>query len=207
MVLRDQNDRQYRSRVEGADASTLTLARPLDLPADQDLDPGAEWLVTWSLTGGIGVLPAHLVDTRTEGNLRLWSMVVAGAGWVEQRRRFVRVPAHGLVMLHPQGSAVGEDEDEPEVVPGTLVDISEGALRCAVHDAHLDALGYDDKVTAWFKFGDVDFTIPARIGSRRTGVRHAEVTHLVVLFEEPVREADALRRQIFAQQRRTLRGS
>jgi hypothetical protein len=38
---------------------------------------------------------------------------------------------------------------------------------------------------------------------RRSGSQPTHVVQLVVLFDEPVREADQLRRQIFAQQLRS----
>lgn len=195
VVLRDHDHREYRSRVEDTGPDALTVARPLDLPADRDVGPGAELLVTWSCPRGIAVLPVRLVGTHTEGDLRLWSTAVLGAGWVEQRRRFVRVPASGPLTLRPR-----DDDPAVEAIAGTLIEISEGALRCVVEAGTADHLAYDEQVTAGFRFGDGEFAVPARIGVRRPGARPAELAELVVVFDEPVQDADALRKQIFAQQ-------
>lgn len=205
IMLRDRTDREYRSRVEGVGEGVLTVARPLDLPADHELGPGAEVLVTWNSARGIAVLPTRLIGSYTERNLPLWSMAVIGAGWVEQRRRFVRVPASGPLTLRLlDGSRTGEEEQE-SVIDASLVDLSEGALRCTLDVLAADGLAADTEVTASFRFGDRDFTLPARIAFRRPSARPAELAELVVLFQEPVNEADALRKLIFAQQLRTSR--
>lgn len=200
IMLRDSVDREYRSRVEGVEPGVLTVARPLDLPADHDLVPGADLLVTWSCARGIAVLPVRLAGAHTENALPLWSMAVTGTGWVEQRRRYVRVPASSRVTLLPGGEVPAG-----EASVGHLVDLSEGALRCTVDAAVADGLANDDEVTAAFRFGEGDFAIAARIGFRRQGARPREQAELVVVFDEPVHEGDALRRQIFAQQVRALR--
>ncbi len=200
VTLHAQAGPEYRSRVEGLASELLTLAGPLDLPLEADHRPGTDWLVSWSVRGGVAVLPTQLVATHSEHGLGLWSLAVTGTGWVEQRRRFVRVPAFGRVSLRSREG--GADDD---AVPGTLVDISEGALRCSVDPAHAAAPLLDEKVLACFRFGDLEFAVPARVVSRRAAARHVAAELLVVLFDEPNRDADALRKQIFAQQRRAVR--
>ena len=146
IVLRDQAELEYRSRVEGIGDRAITVAQPLDLMADHDPELGTDLLVTWGTERGIAVVPVRLIASFVEGHLRLWSLAVLGAGWIEQRRRFVRVPASGVATLDPQT----EESEGPVKV--ALLDISEGALRCTVDVAAAADLGYDDSITATFRF-------------------------------------------------------
>ena len=197
VTLWDQDDREYRSRVEDVGDEVLTVARPLDLLADHRFDPGAELLVSWAASNGVAVLPVELVAEHTEGPVATWTLRPTRNGWIEQRRRYVRVPASGTLSLRLRG-----DGQTVEALTGTLVDLSEGGLRCAVDVALADALE-TDLVQASFRFGDQDFDIPGRIVFRRSGTQPSQVIQLVVLFDEPVRDADRLRRQIFASQLRS----
>jgi len=195
VTLLDQDDREYRSRVEDVEGEVLTVARPLDLVVDHRLDLGAELLVSWAATNGIAVLPVRLIAAHTDTAVATWSLSATRDGWIEQRRRYVRVPASGPLELRLLG-----DGQTVEALSGTLVDMSEGALRCMVSDVQADTLE-TDLVRVGFRFGDQAFDIPGRIVFRRSGT---QPTQLVVLFDEPVREADQLRRQIFAQQLRSV---
>jgi c-di-GMP-binding flagellar brake protein YcgR len=201
VVLRDHADREYRSRVEDLGDGLLVVARPHDLPADEAFDPGTEVSVTWAASdGGVTVLPTRLLAAHAEGTLRLWSLVVTGPAFTEQRRRFVRAAAAGDVALR---SAAGNETD---AVAGSLIDISEGAIRCTVGAGAADGfLAGRNEVIAEFRFGTVDFAIPGRVEFLRPTARPTQFEELVVVFDEPVADADALRKQIFAQQVRTLR--
>lgn len=196
VVLRAADDREYRSRVEDVGPGVLTVARPHDLPAEGDFGPGAELMVTWGSARGVAILPTRLDASCAEGTVALWSLAVTGDGWVEQQRRFVRVPLAGAVTLGPRA-----DRPEPTTVTGHLVDVSEGALRCTVDAATADELLADRvEVTAGFRFGDRDFTLAAHVESRRPAPHVADLAEVVVVFDEPVREADALRKQVYRQQ-------
>ena len=201
VLLRDHADREYRSRVEDLGDGLLVVARPHDLPADEAFDTGTELSVAWAGSGGgLTVLPTRLLAAHAEGTLRLWSLVVTGPAFTEQRRRFVRAAAAGDVALRP---AAGKKTD---AVTGSLIDVSEGAVRCAVGAGAADGfLGGRNEVIAEFRFGTVDFAVPGRVEFLRPTARPAEFEELVVVFDEPVADADALRKQIFAQQVRTLR--
>lgn len=200
VVLRD-DERAFLSRVEDVAPGVLTVARPHDLPVEHDYVPGAELLVTWSCPRGIAVLPTRLVDTHVEGSLPLWSMAVIGDGWTEQRRQFVRVEATGALTLRGRG-----EEAPIGTVRANLVDVSEAALRCAVDPATAaQVLVEDAEVTAGFRLGDREFALPARVAFRRPGERPNGQAELVVLFDEPVADADALRKEVFAQQLRNRR--
>ena len=60
-------------------------------------------------------------------------------------------------------------------------------------------------VTASFRFGDREFALPGRILSHRPSARRADLVELVVVFDEPVNDADALRKQVYAEQLRARR--
>jgi len=200
VVLRDHADREYRSRVEDLGVDLLVVARPHDLPRDEAFDPGTELSVAWADSeGGIKVLPTRLLAAHTEGTLRLWSLVVTGPAATQQRRRFVRVPASGPVALRPA-------DEEADVVKGNLIDVSEGAVRCTVGAGAADGfLTGSNQVVAEFRFGASDFAVPGRVEFLRPTAHPAQFEDLVVVFDEPVADADALRKQVFAQQVRTLR--
>jgi c-di-GMP-binding flagellar brake protein YcgR len=200
VVLRDHADREYRSRVEDLGVDLLVVARPHDLPGNEAFDPGTELSVAWADSdGAIKVLPTRILAAHAEGALRLWSLVVTGPASTQQRRRFVRVPASGPVALR-------RADEETDVVKGNLVDVSEGAVRCTVGVGAADAfLTGSSQVIAEFRFGASDFAVPGRVEFLRPTAHPAEFEDLVVVFDEPVAEADALRKQVFAQQVRTLR--
>lgn len=204
VVLRDGADREFRSRVEDLGDNLLVVARPHDLPWDEAFDTGTELSVAWAdARGGVTVLPTRILSGHTEGTLRLWSLVVTGPAHAQQRRRFVRVHAAGPVLLRP---AEGDEVDEVDAVSGNLVDVSEGAIRCTVRAGAADRFLTDHpEVVAEFRFGASDFAVPGRVEFLRPTARPAEVEELVVVFDEPVTDADALRKQVFAQQVRTLR--
>lgn len=198
--LRDSEGREYRSRVEASSPDLLTVGRPFDLAADHDLRPGATLMVRWTCARGIAVIPVRLVAAFLEGTLPMWSMVVTGDGWIEQRRRYVRVPATGPVRLQML------DNDAPvEPIAGHLVDVSEGGVRCSVEALAAARLPHECAVSASFSIGDRIFTPVGRIGFRRVATHAAGLTELVVVFDEPVKDADALRKQIYAQQLRAPR--
>ena len=200
VLLRDHEGRTFRSRVEGVESGGLTAARPPDRPVAHDDVPDAPMLVTWGCSRGIAVVPTRLLGTHTERGLALWSMAITGSGWVEQRRSYVRVPASGRLTLQPRVL-----EAASTTVTGHLVDLSEAALRCAVGADVADLLSHGAEVSAGFRFGEGAFAIPSRIAMRGPSARPDELTELLVVFEGEDRHADALRKEIFAQQRRALR--
>jgi hypothetical protein len=195
------DDREYRSRVEGSDGDVLTVARPLDLPLHSDLTPGADLHLTWSSDKGVAALPVRLIASYAEGSLGLWSLEVTGQGWVEQRRRFVRIPAAGSIALR------SEDGEDAGPITATLVEVSEGALRCAVSVAAAARVVESAAVTAVFRLGDAEFALASRVQARRPLARGTDLVHVVVAFDEPVPDADVLRKEIFALQLRSLRSA
>lgn len=198
VVLRDHADREYPSRVEDLGEGLLVVARPHDLPADEVFARGTEMSVVWADDDGVvTLLPTRVMAAHVEGTLPLWSLAVTGPAVREQRRQFVRVAASGPVTFRSPG-------DETGVVTGSLVDVSEGAIRCTVGAGAADGfLAGSNEVVAEFRIGTADFAAPGRVEFVRPTRHPAELEELVVLFDEQV--ADALRKQVFAQQVRTLR--
>ena len=201
IVVRDGNGRSYLSRVEDSTPGVLTLARPLDGPATDPFAAGAELWVTWTTVRGTAVLPVRLTESVTQGRVRVWIVAVLGDVWYEQRRAYVRVAAVGPMTLQ---IITGEDIGEP--IPARLIDVSEGGLRCSVSvSVEADAenpFADDVEVVSRFRFRDTEFEVPGRV---RAGVGgHSELpegrAELIVLFNQPVKRADALRRHVFAEQ-------
>jgi c-di-GMP-binding flagellar brake protein YcgR len=201
VVLRDQEDREYRSRVEDLGNDLLVVERPHEAQADEALEAGTEVSVAWSdADGGVMALPTRVLAAHDEGTLRLLSLVVTGPASKQQRRRFVRVTGAGTVVLRsPEGKKIN-------AVKGTLIDISEGGVKCAVSAGAADRfLSGPSEVIAEFSLGTADFAVPGRVEFLRPTKRPTELEELVVVFDEPVADADALRKQVFAQEVRTLR--
>lgn len=193
VVLRAGLGRRHPSRVEGVRRGMLTVARPLDLPATELEEPGTELWVTWPDPRGVAVLPARLLEVHSEGDVQLWSLALTGPGWVEQRREFVRVGARGPLCLH----RVPEEEGD---VFGTMLDLSEAAIHCSLPAPWPDDLDEEQgDVVAEFRLGHSEFSLPAHVSHGRGR------TDVLVVFDRPVGNAARLRREIFAQQLRTLR--
>jgi len=199
VVLRDDTGREFRSRVEDLAPGIITVARPLEVRPDEYAD--AALSVTWGSSRGVVVLPTRIVESRVDGAVPLWSLAVTGPAVVEQQRRFVRVPAMGRVVLEfPAGDGTTAS------VVGHLADVSEASLRCTMPPASADQLGAEPlSVVATFHFGETDFAIPAHTQMRPRSADRSKLVDVVVVFDEPVRDADALRKQVFAQQLRARR--
>lgn len=196
VVLRDQAEREYVSRVENLGVNLLVVARPHDLPAEESVDTGTDLEVVWADSDGVvRVLPTRFMGGQSDGTRELWSLFVTGPTTTAQRRRHVRVPAAGPVALRSASS------DELDPVVGNLVDVSEGGVRCSVEVGAGDRfLTGSSAAIAEFRLGDVDFELPGRVEFLRASDRPAELEQLVVVLDEPVANLDALRAQILALQ-------
>jgi len=202
VVLRDLADREYSTRVEDLGVGLVVVARPRDLPADETFANGTAVSVTWVDSGGDAtVLPTKFLSAHAEGPLELWSLIVTGPAVTEQRRRSDRVPASGPVTLRSTA------DSEADAVLGEVSDVSGGGIRCAVEAGAADVfLTGSNQVVAEFALGAVDFAITGRVEFLRATSRPAEFEDLVVVFDEPVADADALREQLLAQQTLTPQG-
>jgi len=194
VVLRDDADREYTSRVENLGQRLVVVAQPHNLPADETFGNGSDIRVAWAdADGAVTVLPTRILAVHAEGDLQLWSLVVAGPAVLEQRPRVERVDAAGPVALR------SPEADQRGAVIGSLLDASEKAIRCTVGAGAADRFLRDrNEVVAEFRLGTADFAIPGRVEFVRATKRPTQFEELVVLFDEPVADAESLRKQLFA---------
>jgi len=193
VMLRDRAGRQYASRVEDLAAGLVVVAQPRDLPADEAFGAGTEVDVTWvDADGVVMALPTRILVQHARDRRPVWSLAVTGEASSEQRRRSERVPATGPATIR----AAGEGEAG---VAGHPVGGSEGGVRCSVVTGAADRfLTGPNEVVAEFRLGTVDFAVPGRVEFLRPTKRPTEVEDLVVVFDDPVPDADALRKAVFA---------
>lgn len=193
VVLRDDADREYSSRVENLGERLVVVAQPHGLPADETFGNGSEIRVVWADSdGAVMVLPTRILAVHAVDTLPVWSLVVTGTALVEQRRRVERVDAAGPVALRsPEGN-------ETNPVTGSLVDASEKAIRCSVKAGSADRFLRDrNEVIAEFRLGTAEFAVPGRVELVRATKLPTQFEDLIVVFDEPVADADALRKQLF----------
>ncbi len=223
VMLRDLREEVLVSRVESVGDGSLTVAKPMGVPAAYPYPIGTRFDVLWTGPTGLHVLPAELTATRAEAPVLLWELAVTADPWVEQRREFARVPVFGRVAVWPAGDRAyrddGDDEptgDEPMVDPsaltsarhGYLVDMSEAAIAASMWSTPDDPLltagtGVECSFTAR---GEV-FHRAGRVHSARASAQDGEMW-VVIQLTQTEREAKSLRRQVFAAQvdmRRALR--
>ena len=193
VVLRDDAGREFSSRVENLGERLVVVAQPHDLPADETFGNGSEIRVLWADSdGAVTMLPTRILAVHAEGNVQVWSLVVTGTASIAQRRRVERVDAAGPVALR---SPEGNDTDP---VTGSLVDASEMAIRCSVKAGSADRFLRDrNEVIAEFRLGTAEFAVLGRVELVRATKHPTQFEDLIVVFDEPVADADALRKQLF----------
>ena len=199
VLLRDQAGRQYATRVENVAQGLVVVSQPPTLTDEEALPNGTELGVAWADSDdAVIVLPTRIMAVHADGDLMLWSLVVTGPPVMEQRRKVERVEMTGPVVLRsPEGKGTA-------AVSGTLVDISEKAVRCSVATGSADGfLSGPAEVVAEFGLGSATFVLPGRVEFARATKHPIEFEELVVLFDEPVDDVDALRKQIYAHEVQT----
>jgi c-di-GMP-binding flagellar brake protein YcgR len=193
ITLRDPAGREYVSRVQDLGNGLVVVARPRDLPPDDVLAAGTDVDVAWADADGVvTVLPTRILAAHAAGDLPVWSLAVTGPAFNEQRRRSDRVAAAGPVVVRAAAAKRGG-------VNGALVDLSEGGVRCAVAAGTADQfLAGRADVVAEFRLGSVDFAIPGRVEFLRPTRHPAQLEEMVVVFDDPVPDAEELRAQVAA---------
>lgn len=196
VVLRDQAGRQYPSRIENLGEGLVVVSRPPGLPDDGAFVNGTELDVAWAEADDVlSVLPTRILATHAQGGVQLWSLIVTGPVMTEQRRRVERVGVTGPVVLRPPAGV------EAAPVKGNLVDISEKAVRCSVKTGSADGfLSGPSEVIAEFTIGSASFVVPGRVEFVRATKHPTLLEELVVLFDAPAADVDALRKHLFAQE-------
>ncbi len=199
VTLIDAQDREYRSRIEGAEPGLLTVARPMDLLADDQPHVDDELLVTWPDGRGIGTVRVRLVALQREGHLRFWDVAVLGEPWSEQRREYVRADLIGPITVVEHGVAEGV---LPRYVDGRLIDLSEGGVRCAVeHDQTPWLVAGETSVLASFSVDGEEFELPGEVTHRTPNENDASLAEIVIVFVRPVAGEQKIRRHVYDLQR------
>src|SRR4051794_383521 len=122
-------DEAHPSRVELVTTSHFIVATPHDHTAV----PADPFVVSWA-EGTVAIeLPTLVTDVRT-GSYPTWVVAPAGPAERVQRRQFVRIPESGDSAHLRLFTASG-------AVAGTVLDLSEGGLRCAVPRGVIAVIG------------------------------------------------------------------
>lgn len=177
---------EYASRIEGVEGTLLTLARPFDLPAENDLGEGTRLDLIWTSPHGLHELPVKIVAEDIDGPVRVWRVEPIGPARRTNRRQHLRVATGGLMTLTIDDTTIG----------ALLMDASEAALRCRV-EGRARELPEDAPVRTEFAIGGEQFTATG-IVFRRTTLGTG--TELVITLRHDERAATALRRALFAEQ-------
>ncbi|HVX55284.1 hypothetical protein [Nocardioides sp.] len=177
---------EYASRIESVEGTLLTLARPFDLPAENDLGEGTRLDLIWTSPTGLHELPVRVVAEDIDGPLRVWRAEPTGPARRTNRRQHLRVATGGLMTLATEEATVG----------ALLMDASEAALRCRV-EGRARELAEDTQVRTEFVIGGEAFSATG-IVFRRTSLGTG--TELVITLRHDERAATALRRALFAEQ-------
>jgi hypothetical protein len=203
ITLRADTGQEFGSRVEGAGETMLTVARPLDLPVENDLRVGSRIMTAWNVENGVWVLPGQLSQTRREGVVPLWDITVIGDPWREQRRSYVRAAVMGTVALRGTSETLGGFE-----ASAVIADLSEASVRCVTTDPALAAhsrTGTSLEIS--LQVGGSCFELQAEVARVIASDQPSQASELpqwqaVLVFVEPGRAADDLRRIVFTQQLR-----
>lgn len=195
VMLRDQGGDAFASRVESTSDGSLTVAKPIGVPAADPYPIGTPFDVMWTDPTGLNVLPTRLTATHAEAPVLLWELTAVGEPHALQRREFARVPVFGRLVL------TARDADPPAVARhGYLVDMSEVAIATSVWaDADDPLLAVGTEVACLFTAHGEEFRRDGRILSARPSDQDCELW-VVIRLEQTEGEAKALRRQVFAAQ-------
>lgn len=178
------------TRVEDLDGGRLVVAAPLSrLGVATAAVRGVTVELSWTTLHGTATRSAVIDEVRS-GNLPLW--VLRGAGGVRwaQRRSYVRVPVAAPLILTVDGRRVH----------ATVVDLSEGGMRCTVRGRASMAIGDLVDTSLRVEEGEVPVmaravrVIPAGSDLLEIGLQFVDIT---------VANADRIRRTVFATQVRS----
>lgn len=175
-----------RSRVEGLD-DEVVVADPLVDGTDREPPIGSPVTIRWMGAPG----PMELVTSlaaKEEQAIKTWRLRPEGPVVITQRRHHVRIAAVLSLLLHA----------DQRQIEGHLVDLSEGGLRAVCRGSA--PLGLGDRVDATLDFDGQAIIVTAEVvrvaedGERTAaGLRFVDV---------PSAHTDAIRRFVFARQRR-----
>jgi len=178
-----ESDTWVASRVEDHDEDRLVVAAP-DTPART----GEEVRLFWKGAGGPWELPAVVAAIATD-RLPTWTLQVTGERRSSTRRAFFRVQLDAPVELRR----------EDEAGPATLIDLSEGGLRCHVR-ADIHGLEVGVQVDVAVELVERTVVLAAEVVRRHAHDLGTEVS--LRFLDVPTPDGDVIRRHLFAVQRR-----
>ncbi|SDJ21832.1 hypothetical protein SAMN05444157_2322 [Frankineae bacterium MT45] len=207
IIIRADLGDEFSSRVEDMGDDWLTIAQPLDLPAEHTLVEGAEFMTTWRADNGIYVLPCELVTIHRDGAMHMWDVAITGEVRREQRRAYVRARARGTVTM----SWRGRDKISHEVT-GALEDLSEASLRFMCRDRSVsDADFHGVQIKTHLETAEKAFDLRSevlRVERSEVGEHSSETGpwSVYLIFSDPGKAADEIRQIVFREQLRQRNG-
>jgi hypothetical protein len=177
------------SLVEDILAGEILLAAPLDLAEGLEPEKGERLLIMWEDVAGPHTLPCSFAAT-VPRELPQWRVQPDGVARDDQRRRHVRAATEGAVTIIRDHQAL----------PGTLLDLSEGGLRCRLDDADA-VVGVGDLVSCVLRLGLKELDLRGRVGQVHLEIGEPRVLAISFL-DVSLTQADELRRHVFAEQAR-----
>jgi c-di-GMP-binding flagellar brake protein YcgR len=178
------------SRVEDVAGARLAVAAP-EHPCQVGVpERGTPVQLQWVAANGVLQLEGRIVDT-VRVPLYTWVVEPAGPTTRIQRRRFVRVPKTGLLVLE---SSAGQ------LLKATMINLSEGGLGCVIGAG--TELWPGHVLETSINLGPDDaLRVRAEVVWTRLGQSHL-VEFGMRFLELTSREADRIRRSVFATQQR-----
>lgn len=183
----------YRSRVEDAGPGLITVAAPLNLPAQDRPEAGTQVTIRWTAGArGRYAAPARLVEL-IRGAVPRWVTRPSGPVAVEQSRQYVRGGGGEPVVL------LRHNPDDPSPVTGYVVDLGEGGLRARFTGTEI-TVGERVVVTLILDGDTID--APGRAYRAAAGPG----AQVVIVFDLGERQAQVIRRYVIRDQMRSRNG-
>ena len=175
--------------VEDVTEQSLLLGAPLDLAEGQEPAAGERLLLMWEDQAGPHTLPCSF-DAVVPRELPQWRVHPDGLARGDQRRRHVRATTDGTATI----------VRDQQLHTATLLDVSEGGLRCRFED--VDAIaGVGDLVSCVLKVGLRELDLRGRVVQVHLELGKPRI--LAISFVDlSQQQADELRRHVFAEQTR-----
>jgi len=183
----DQHGREYPSRIEAIDATTITISAPAGASAALFASGRREVDLSWLSPRGRYEQRCALIDSgaRRTGQ---WLLQPSRRPVLIQRRRYVRVAAEVDVQVVVDGTET----------PATTIDISEGGFRVRLPRRAIEPLA---RTTVRATMGGANIAILGYV-LRSIDVL-ANETEAVIAFEADGSGTDAIRRFVLNTQLRT----
>ena len=177
------------SIVEDVIGGEILLGAPLDLAEGQEPTNGERLLVMWEDLAGPHTLPCAFAAV-VPRELPQWRVHPDGVARDDQRRRHVRATTDGSITI----------VRDHEAITASLIDLSEGGVRCRFESADAIA-GVGDLVSCIIRIGLKELDLRGRIVQVHLDLGKPRVLAISFL-DLTLAQADELRRHVFAEQAR-----